>query len=541
MLYDLTERVIPGEVLDAPTPSEDETLRTLALLAVRARGALTEPAIREHWRLTRRQGAPPRTTCVALVEQGLAARGRGRRRRRTVLRLCRTRSSAATRHRPCSSARSTTSSGTGRCCERVFGFRHVIEVYKREHERALRLLRAAAARRRPLPRPRRPEGRPRGGRAAHPPVPPGAEGARRTSTRSSTRGRSAARAHTRPRAGRTRRVNPSEVTVEEARRIAVHAQLLDGSATDVLDDGPHGSASCSSIRSRRSRRRSTSCSGAGSATLRPRPSSTACCGRSGKLVEWNAFLWPAEDLPLLQARMRRRDRPFDQRLDRLPEGERVVSPVRPARARTPRPAALARDRGPPPSRGASTHRWWGARKMGLMLEVLNARGEVAVVGRRGKQRVWDLAERWYPETERIPWARGEAAARGASGSARSACGSSAAGCSRIRMPTDEPPSRERGHVPLPFRPAGPRPRPRRTRCGTSSTASRCTCRRRSAQYGYYVLPILRGDRVIGRIEPVHDRKAGVLRVLGTWWEHGRCPCRKPLRSLARFLGASSRV
>jgi uncharacterized protein YcaQ len=25
-----------------------------------------------------------------------------------------------------------------------------------------------------------------------------------------------------------------------------------------------------------------------------------------KLVEWNAFIWPIEDLPLLRARMRRR-------------------------------------------------------------------------------------------------------------------------------------------------------------------------------------------------------------------------------------------
>src|SRR3954467_7995930 len=49
--YDLAERVIPKRVLEAPTPSEDETLRTFALLAVAARGALTEPAIREHWRL----------------------------------------------------------------------------------------------------------------------------------------------------------------------------------------------------------------------------------------------------------------------------------------------------------------------------------------------------------------------------------------------------------------------------------------------------------------------------------------------------------
>jgi uncharacterized protein YcaQ len=59
------------------------------------------------------------------------------------------------------------------------------------------------------------------------------------------------------------------------------------------------------------------------------------------------------------------------------------------------------------------------------------------------------------------------------------------------------------------------------------------------QYGYYVLPILRGDRLIGRIEPVHDRKAGTLTVLGTWWEDGTGPVAldRPLRSLARWLGA----
>jgi hypothetical protein len=49
--YDLAERVIPRAYLDAPVPGEEETLRAFALLAVRARGALTEAAIREHWRL----------------------------------------------------------------------------------------------------------------------------------------------------------------------------------------------------------------------------------------------------------------------------------------------------------------------------------------------------------------------------------------------------------------------------------------------------------------------------------------------------------
>src|SRR5206468_5294542 len=53
------------------------------------------------------------------------------------------------------------------------------------------------------------------------------------------------------------------------------------------------------------------------------------------------------------------------------------------------------------------------------------------------------------------------------------------------------------------------------------------------EYGYYVLPILRGDRLVGRIEPVLDRKASVLRVNGVWWEPGVKPVsvERPLRSL----------
>jgi uncharacterized protein YcaQ len=50
-VYDLAERVIPRALLDAPIPSEHETLLELAERAVRARGVLTAAGVREHWRL----------------------------------------------------------------------------------------------------------------------------------------------------------------------------------------------------------------------------------------------------------------------------------------------------------------------------------------------------------------------------------------------------------------------------------------------------------------------------------------------------------
>jgi uncharacterized protein YcaQ len=43
------------------------------------------------------------------------------------------------------------------------------------------------------------------------------------------------------------------------------------------------------------------------------------------------------------------------------------------------------------------------------------------------------------------------------------------------------------------------------------------------RWGYYVLPILYGDRLVGRIEPRIERRAKTLRVVGLWWEDGFDP------------------
>ena len=47
------------------------------------------------------------------------------------------------------------------------------------------------------------------------------------------------------------------------------------------------------------------------------------------------------------------------------------------------------------------------------------------------------------------------------------------------------------------------------------------------RWGYYVLPILFGDRLVGRIEPRIERRADTLRVVDVWWEDGFEPLAEP--------------
>ena len=55
------------------------------------------------------------------------------------------------------------------------------------------------------------------------------------------------------------------------------------------------------------------------------------------------------------------------------------------------------------------------------------------------------------------------------------------------------------------------------------------------KYGYYTLPILSGDRFVGRIEAVPDRKGKVLMVKGLWWEPGIRQTKKLNKELEKTL------
>lgn len=64
------------------------------------------------------------------------------------------------------------------------------------------------------------------------------------------------------------------------------------------------------------------------------------------------------------------------------------------------------------------------------------------------------------------------------------------------------------------------------------------------RYGYFVLPILEGDRFVGRLDPKLHRDRGLLEIKGLWWEPGvkatksrKQNLEEALERLAAFLGA----
>ena len=322
------------------------------------------------------------------------------------------------------------------------------------------------------------------------------------------------------------------VSADEARRIAVRAQLLDGSATSVLETVRRlGFLQLDPI-----------------STVAP-PQHLVLWSRLGefdtaeldrllwktkKLLEWDAFVWPIEDLPFLMARMRRRSTGTYAWERRSAEFLRVNSGFKRFVLRELESSGpmLSRELADDSVRTWKSHGWHGNRNVAVMLDLLHRRGQVAVVGRRNGQRLWDLAERWYPEVERVPLREAERVL--AEKRFRSL------GVRRTKQGWDAHPQAADGPVPDRVTFLSPFDRLVHDRERAEALFGfryrlEMYVPKAKREYGYYVLPVLSGDRIVGRIEPFYDRGSRTLRVLGEWGDTSRVA--EPLADLAAFLGA----
>ena len=329
----------------------------------------------------------------------------------------------------------------------------------------------------------------------------------------------------------------NELSLAQARRIAIRSQLLDGSADGVLATVRRlGFLQIDPISTVAPPQRLVLWSRLGahdSAEL------DRLLWEERKLFEWGAFIWPIEDFPLIRARMRRRRgkykyeqqgteflrtnarfkrhllRELEERgplLSREIEADLMVSRDPQRLVGQPQGRAHARAaRGP------------GCRRHRRTEEGSNASGTWPNAGTRRPR----ASRGPKPEScsgEALPLARRQARER------QVACASRCEDGPVPRRVTFLSPfdrlihDRDRAEALWGFRYRLEMyvPKPKR-------------------EFGYYVLPILQGDRLIGRIDPALDRKTGVLHVNGVWWEPGVKPVslQRPLRNLAAFIGAGS--
>jgi uncharacterized protein YcaQ len=233
--------------------------------------------------------------------------------------------------------------------------------------------------------------------------------------------------------------------------------------------------------------------------------------------------------------------------------------------------------------------WTGGRNVDRMLDLLWTQGRIMVAGRQGQQRVWDLAERVLPDwapTRRPPErevvrlaaqrslrALGVATARdidrhftayrypGLDGVL--AALERAGRVERVRVAADgsEHPGPWYVHaddLPLLERLQAGDWQPRTTLLSPFDNLlinrerterlfgfhyrMEIYVPKAARRYGYYVLPILHGDRLVGRVDPAMDRRSGRLVVHAIHAEPDAPEAAGPavaaaLQDLASFLGA----
>jgi uncharacterized protein len=302
------------------------------------------------------------------------------------------------------------------------------------------------------------------------------------------------------------------------------------------------------------------------------PTELADALHSGTVVELNGLLRPAEDLALFRAQMaaqRESTRPGTDTDWRSALQKWVLANddcrrdiLEKLYDEGPLPASELPDTTAVPWQSSG---WNNDRNVRMLLDCMVQRGEVAAAGREGRERLWDLAERVYPDDPIVPLAealriRDDRRLR-ALGIARS---------KTTETPNDSNQVGQAGEQaviggvrgawridPMYLDPAIDGPFS--GRAALLSPIDRLVYDRKrmleifefdyqlemfkpvaKRRWGYWALPILYGDRLVGKVDATADRDAGILRLNAVhedtkWSRTMRAAVDKELRDLATWL------
>jgi uncharacterized protein YcaQ len=331
-------------------------------------------------------------------------------------------------------------------------------------------------------------------------------------------------------------VGVHELSRTEARRVAVRAQLLDSSRpVDLLDV----------VRQLTLLQSDSTAAVAPSADLvawsrlgssySPDEMSDAIHGRA--LIELRGMIRPGEDVALYRAEMAEWPGSGEVRGWRKAQSEWVTANDACRRNILDR---LDRE-GPLTSRDLPdtcavpwrSTGWNDNRNVAMMLEFMVLRGEVAAAGRRGRDRLWDVAARVYPDDTVVPV--GEALRL------RNELRLRSLGLARARGPECPVEPVDVGEAGEPAVVDGVKGewrvqpslvgQPFKGRAALLSPLDRLVYDRKRTmelfefdyqlemfkpaakrRWGYFALPILYGDQLVGKVDATAERKAGVLQV-----------------------------
>lgn len=320
-----------------------------------------------------------------------------------------------------------------------------------------------------------------------------------------------------------------ELSREDARRVAVRAQLLDAyqpeSLLEVVDQltvlqiDPTSAIAPNVDLVAWSRLGETY-----------HPSDLTHAIEERSLVEHASYIRPMDDIPLVLAGAREHDYVRAREWVDANAGFHADVLAR-LRADGPCTSVEIDDTSEVPWESSG---WTNDKNVVRMLELLMRYGEVAVSGRRGKYRTWDLAERVYPDgmprpsydeaqrvlSERLLSSLGVARRKGPAQSLT--VGGAGVGCSIEGLDGEwRVDQAVLDSLSEPFEP----------RTALLSPFDRLVYDRDRAldlfdfeyvlemykpaaqrRWGYFALPILHGDRLVGKLDAKADRRAGVLRV-----------------------------